>query len=99
MQSCMTEIGSIQLLALCPSGVNPTSMEEAMNKKERREKVLNTVDDLVSKFLYYDRKEDEDISPDLIKEMFNKQEVIVDEVVEKFRSCLCRGLGWATKVK
>ena len=26
MRSCMTEIGSIQLLALCPSGVNPTSM-------------------------------------------------------------------------
>lgn len=27
MRSCMTEIGNIQLLALCPSGVNPTSMQ------------------------------------------------------------------------
>ncbi len=26
MRSCMTEIGNIQLLSLCPSGVNPTSM-------------------------------------------------------------------------
>lgn len=60
---------------------------------------MATVVDLVSKFLYYDRKEDEDISPDLIKEMFAQGEVTVDEVIEKFRSCLCRGLGWATKVK
>lgn len=29
MRSCMTEIGNIQLLALCPSGVNPTSMDES----------------------------------------------------------------------
>jgi hypothetical protein len=35
MRSCMTEIGNIQLLALCPSGVNPTSMEAVRAGKVR----------------------------------------------------------------
>lgn len=32
-----------------------------MSEKTRRQLIENTIDDLVSNFLYYDRKEDEDL--------------------------------------
>ena len=40
MRSCMTEIGNIQLLALCPSGVNPTSMGDRMFEGSADDRVL-----------------------------------------------------------
>lgn len=63
-----------------------------MDKDEWREKVLCTLDDCVTNFLYYDRKEDEDLPRGKIEEMIAKKEITVDELVEKFRSSLVRGL-------
>lgn len=52
MRSCMTEIGNIQLLALCPSGVNPTSMERS---RESEVVLLDAADALHSGVKQYDR--------------------------------------------
>lgn len=54
----------------------------------RRDTILNIVDDLVSDFLYYDRKEDEDLPRGAIEEAVRAGEVTVDEIVEKFRATL-----------
>jgi len=50
----------------------------------RRETILNTVDDLVSKFIYYDRKEDEDLPLDSIEEAIANGEITLAEIVERF---------------
>lgn len=60
-----------------------------MNTKER---ILGTVDDLVSDFLYYDRKEDEDLPNGAIDTAIEKGEVTIDEIVDKFRGCLVGGI-------
>jgi hypothetical protein len=50
-----------------------------------KNRVLNIVSDLVGKFMYYDRKEDEDLPRGAIEEMIAKGEITVDEIVECFR--------------
>lgn len=44
-----------------------------------------TIHDLVSDFMYYDRKEDEDVSMDALEEAFISGEITVDQVTEAFR--------------
>jgi len=60
--------------------------------RERREIILGTVDDLVSDFLYYDRKESESLPRGAIDDAVKAGEVTVDEIVEQFRKCLVEGL-------
>jgi len=52
---------------------------------ERRKNIENTVEDLVSNFLYYDRKEDEDLPRGAIEEAVAAGEITVDEIVALFR--------------
>ena len=58
----------------------------------RRETILNTVDDLVSDLMYYDRKEDEDLPRGAIEEALDAGEITLDEIVQQFRKALeqCR---------
>lgn len=51
----------------------------------RKDYILALVSDLVSDFVYYQRKECEDLGVDEIREAFDSGEVTVDEVVEAFR--------------
>jgi len=46
----------------------------------------NTIDDLVANFLYYDRKEDEELPRGAIEEMIEKKEATVEEIVGYFWS-------------
>ncbi len=55
---------------------------------DRKETILLTVEDLVGAFLYYDRKEDEDLPRGAIEEAITNGEVTVDEIVNKFASTL-----------
>ena len=55
--------------------------------------ILNTAGDLVCGFLYYDRKEDEDLPRDAIQSAIENNVVTVDEIVERFRTELMEGLG------
>ena len=50
-----------------------------------KETILNTIKDLCANFLYYDRKEDEDLSADELEEAVKNGTVTIDEMVETFR--------------
>ena len=61
--------------------------------KSRREIILGTVDDLVSDFLYYDRKGDEELGRGEIDSAISKGEITVDEIAEYFKNKLIDGLS------
>jgi hypothetical protein len=57
-----------------------------------RDNILNTVDDLVGSFLYYDRKEDEDLPRGSIETAIANKEVSIDEIAAFFKAKLIEGL-------
>lgn len=59
-----------------------------------REHVLDAVvPDLIGAFLYYDRKEDEDLPRGEIEAAVETGALTVDDIVERFRVELVQGLG------
>lgn len=56
--------------------------------KARREHILAAANDLMGGFLYYDRKEDEDLPRGEIEEAIKEGEVSIDELVALFRKAL-----------
>ena len=52
----------------------------------RRESIINTVKDLASAFMYYDRKEDEELPVGEIESAINNNEITVDEIVGVFKT-------------
>jgi hypothetical protein len=56
---------------------------------DRRERILATVEDMVSNFLYYDRKEDEYLRMGEIEAAIKAGEITAEEIAERFR----KGLG------
>lgn len=65
-------------------------------KEERRELVKNTLDDCASNFLYYNRKEDEELPRGAIEEMVSKGEVTIAEIIEWFAEPVRRHLTKTT---
>jgi hypothetical protein len=61
-------------------------------KNERRALVFATIDDLVGNFLYYGRKEDEDLPRGVIEKMFEDGEITTQEIVQRFGNELCAAL-------
>ncbi len=57
-----------------------------------KELILGTIDELVADFLYYDRKEDEDLPRGAIDDAVNSGSITVDEMVNHFRQKLEEGL-------
>lgn len=57
-----------------------------------RDTVPITVDDLVSDFLYYNRKEDEELPPGAIDEAIAERLVTVEEITNRFKTRLIEGL-------
>lgn len=57
-----------------------------------KDTILNAVDDLVSDFLYYDRKEDDDLPRGAIQAAIENKEISVEEIVEFFKKKLIYGL-------
>lgn len=53
-----------------------------------KQNILNTISDLAAKFLYYDRKEDETLSVDLLNEAVKSGIITIDEMVAEFRKQL-----------
>ena len=51
----------------------------------RREHILGTVVDMVSDFLYYDRRHDEDLPVWEIEQAIKAEEVSIDEIVNRFK--------------
>lgn len=50
--------------------------------------ILDTIGDLCSDFVFYDRKEDEELSIEQLKEAVNSGEITIDEMVAEFRKNL-----------
>lgn len=59
----------------------------------RRELIEATVGDMVKNFLYYDRKEDEDLPRGAIEEAIGKGEISQKEIVKLFKKKLKEGLA------
>ena len=57
-----------------------------------RTTILNNVNDLVCKFLYYDRKEDEALPVGAIEDAIESETITVDDIVTQFRVVLERGI-------
>ena len=60
--------------------------------KKRNELILGRVEDLVANFLYYDRKEDEDLPRGVIEKAIKKQEITIEEIVNKFKKSIIEGI-------
>ncbi len=50
--------------------------------------ILDVISDLCSDFLYYDRKNDEDLSMEQLNEAVKNGEITIDEMVNEFRKNL-----------
>jgi uncharacterized metal-binding protein YceD (DUF177 family) len=53
-----------------------------------KENIINTVKDLCSNFLYYDRKEDEELSEDDLIQAIEDGTVTIEEMVAEFENQL-----------
>lgn len=53
--------------------------------KDTKAMILDTVSDLVGRFVYYDRKEDENLSREALNQALRDGVVTVDEIVAVFR--------------
>ena len=59
---------------------------------DRKDIVIATISDLVSDFLYYDRKNDDYLRPGTIEELIKTKRISIDEIVDTFRANLEKGL-------
>jgi hypothetical protein len=57
-----------------------------------RDIIFATVDDLVTDFLYYDRKEDEDLPVGSIQDAIHTSVISLDELVARFRENVEKGM-------
>lgn len=57
------------------------------------ENIENTIEYLVSKFLYYDRKEDEDLPIGAIQKAVKDGLITKDQIIKKFAESLNKGLS------
>lgn len=64
------------------------------DEKELKKHILLTVDDLVSDFLYHDRRDDESLQGGDIETAIENGDITVDDIVAKFKDGLEEnGLG------
>ena len=50
----------------------------------KKQEILSCITDLVSNFLYYDRKEDEDLGVGDIEKAIENKEITHEEIIAKF---------------
>lgn len=62
-------------------------------KKTRRERIINTTKDLMSDFLYYDRKEDENLPRGAIEEAVAAGEISIPEIMRLIEADLLNACG------
>lgn len=67
---------------------NQSSGKKGEQASKVKELILGTIKDDVSNFLYYDRKEDEHLSVEVLNESVKSGVVTVDEMVNAFRKGL-----------
>jgi hypothetical protein len=65
-----------------------TMKTKKVRVKSKREIILDTVSDLVGRFMYYGRKEDEELPLGAIEEQIKAGQITVEEIVAQFESQL-----------
>lgn len=56
-------------------------------------RILLTLEDMIADFLYYDRKEDEELPRGAIEKAIRDGEITIDDIVEKVKYALEQGLA------
>ena len=56
--------------------------------KDVKQLILDAIEDLCSNFVFYDRKEDEDLSINKLNKSVKDRIITVAEMVEHFENCL-----------
>lgn len=64
-----------------------------MSSKTRRQTIIDTVDTIAAKFLYYDRKESSTLPLGSIEASIAAGEITLDEIVAHFRTTLVQKGG------
>ncbi len=59
-----------------------------MKTEDLKQDIINTIEDLCSDFLYYDRKEDESLSAKKLETAVKRGVITIDEMVAEFRKHL-----------
>ena len=75
-----------------PKATFNVPLEEAVANLETKKLILDTIDTSITKLLYYDRQEDEDLGVGDIEDAIEKEIITVDEIVSHFKSVLESGL-------
>lgn len=68
-------------------------MTDAQEKEKLIELIDGTISDLVSNFLYYDRKEDEELPRGAIESLVTDGSITVEWLIGKFSDHLREALG------
>ena len=71
------------------------SEEEDPTGADLKQMILDCVSDLVSNFLYYDRKDDEDLPRDVIENAIEEGIITADEIADAFREELKNKVCWS----
>lgn len=69
------------------------SNETHANKEKNKNAIIATVKDLVANFIYYDRKEDEDLEVGDIEKSIANGDMSIKDIVSVFESELTKRLG------
>lgn len=83
-----------ELDMLAPADVDAidAEIEASDHERSRRLHIIATTSDLVGEFVYYGRREDEDLPRGAIEEAIAAGETSVDEICAVFRAYLEKGL-------
>jgi len=71
------------------------TLQQEHKQKEMEEiieNIENTIEDLVSDLLYYDRKEDENLPKGAIEKAIKEGKITEEQMVKKFAESLTKGL-------
>lgn len=64
-----------------------------MTDSTKKTKATNALRDLVGAFAYYDRKDDEDLDRDDVRELVRSGEMTIEEMIEVFAKAMREKLG------
>lgn len=69
------------------------SQDNGIKEATMNDIIFDTIDDLVSDFLFYDRKDDEELPRGTIEDAVEDGSITIEAMVAKFEESLREGLG------
>jgi len=71
---------------------------EDTDYKTVRDMILGYVEDEITDFLYYDRREDEDLELGMIEDAIESGEITTDEMANHWKKCLEKAIDECTEI-